>query len=278
MDEAMRVRVEPVPLDEEIERGQRKGKPRLEGGPRAMQHFLQMTYPRQHRQDRLHQHSRIPEAAVTELEVGGIPLLGMESGITQDNHLAVEGFNQRMEGGVRGISPGTVPGDHQAQLVKEQTEFPPDNPAMIGFPFTADLLGTASFPHRMEQLDPIAVDHAQDRWDRQKDLRPLPVRRKQTQETRPFRQGGKQAPPIAAHPPIESPGAPALEGKKYSQRDDLTWPEAGQGMFGDSLHGFVYPIEQLTDKILGGHVALLGLQRCRNLELEDTTWLFSRST
>ena len=42
MDEAMRVRVEPVPLDEEIERGQRKGKPRLESGPWAMQHFLQM--------------------------------------------------------------------------------------------------------------------------------------------------------------------------------------------------------------------------------------------
>jgi hypothetical protein len=35
-------------------------------------------------------------------------------------------------------------------------------------------------------------------------------------------------------------------------------------MFGDILHSFVYPIEQLADKILGRHVALLGLQRCRN--------------
>jgi len=121
----MRVRVEPVPLDEEIERGQRKGKPRLEGGPRAMPHFLQMTYPRQHRQDRLHQHSRIPEAAVTELKVGGSPLLGMECGITQDNHLAVEGFNQRMEGSVRGISPGTVPGDHQPSWLRSRQSFPP---------------------------------------------------------------------------------------------------------------------------------------------------------
>jgi hypothetical protein len=42
-------------------------------------------------------------------------------------------------------------------------------------------------------------------------------------------------------------------------------------MFRDVLHGFVYPIEQLADKILGRHVALLGLQRYRNPEIGDST-------
>src|SRR6267142_2600419 len=139
MDESMSVRFQPAPLDEEIESSQRKGQSRLEGRPRAMQHFLEMTHPRQHRQDRLHQHPGIPEAAVTELEVGGIPFFGMEGGVTQDNHLAVESFNQRMEGGIRGIGTGTVPGHDQAPLIKQQTELAADNPAMVRFPFAANL-------------------------------------------------------------------------------------------------------------------------------------------
>ena len=119
MDESMRVRFQPTPLDEEIEGGQRKGQSCLERGPGAMQHFLEMTDPGQHRQDRLYQHSGVPEAAVTELEVGRIPFFGMESGVTQDNHLTIESFNQRMERGVRGIGTGTVPGYHQAPLIEQ---------------------------------------------------------------------------------------------------------------------------------------------------------------
>jgi hypothetical protein len=38
---------------------------------------------RQHRQDRLHQHAILPLAPLTEFQVGGIALRGMEGGITQ---------------------------------------------------------------------------------------------------------------------------------------------------------------------------------------------------
>src|SRR6266571_1332230 len=49
--------------------------------------------------------------------------------------------------------------DEQAVLpLATQTEFAPDNPPMVGEAFAADLLGTAAFAHRVDQLDAVGVD------------------------------------------------------------------------------------------------------------------------
>jgi hypothetical protein len=49
---------------------------------------------------------------------------------------------------------------------------------------------------------------------------------------------------IAVHPAIERPIAHALESKEQAQRNDLTGPEAGQGMFRRVYHRLVSPVEQ----------------------------------
>ena len=87
----------------------------------------------------------------------------MEAGITQDDHAAVDLPNQPLKRVIGDIGRATVPPHHQAILVQQQTEFTPDNPAMVGQAFAPDLLGAAAFAHRVEQLDPIGVDDAQDR-------------------------------------------------------------------------------------------------------------------
>ena len=142
MNEPLSIGLEPMPLHEEIEGGQREGKPRLEGCPGPMGHFLQMTDSVHHRQHGFHQHPGIPKPPIAEFEIRRIALFRMERRITQDDHLVLKGFDQRMESGVRRIGPGTVPGHDQAQFVQEQTEFTPDKPAMVGFPFAANLLCT----------------------------------------------------------------------------------------------------------------------------------------
>src|SRR5262245_3917514 len=119
-----------MPLHKDVESGQGKGQPRLEVRPAPMQDLFQMTNAGQHRQHGLNQHSGIPVPSLTELEIGRIPFLGMESGITQNNHLALEGFDEGMKGGVWRISPCTVPRHNQAQVVEEQTELTAHNPAM----------------------------------------------------------------------------------------------------------------------------------------------------
>src|SRR5262249_29725354 len=82
--EARRVRPETMPLDQHIESGHRERQARLKIGPAPRHHLLQMTNEREHREHRLHQHTVLPRAALTQFEVAGIPLRGMASGIAQD--------------------------------------------------------------------------------------------------------------------------------------------------------------------------------------------------
>src|SRR4029453_5822557 len=145
-------RFEAMPLDEEVEGGQRKGKPRLEGRPRPMGDFLQVTDAGYHRQYGLDQHPGIPEPAVTEFEVCGIALFGMESPITEHDHLLLKSFEQRKEGPFGRISPGTVPRDDQPKVIEQQTEFATHNPTMIRFPFAADLLSITPLAPRVGQF------------------------------------------------------------------------------------------------------------------------------
>jgi hypothetical protein len=135
MNEPARIWVEPVPLDKEIEGGQRKVEPRLKRGPGSMGHFLQMTDPAYYREHGFDQHPGIPQATSTEFQIGWISNPGMEGRITEYNHFVFEGFDQRMKSRDGRIGAGTIPRHDQPQIIQEYAELPPDNPAMIRFPF-----------------------------------------------------------------------------------------------------------------------------------------------
>src|SRR4029450_392170 len=140
MDKALRIGFEAMPLHEEIKGRQGKSKTSLERRPSAMGHFLQMTDTVNHREDRLHQHARVPETTITQLEIQRIPFFGMEGRVTQDNPLLFIGRNQRRKGSIRRIGPGAIPPHHQTPLIEQQTKLAADNPAMVRFPFAPNLL------------------------------------------------------------------------------------------------------------------------------------------
>src|SRR5881628_3705305 len=68
------------------------------------------------------------------------------------------------------IRRGTIPPYHQAILVQQQTEFPADNPAMVGQAFATDLLRAPTFADGVNELDPIGVDHPEHGRSGQEDL------------------------------------------------------------------------------------------------------------
>src|SRR6266852_5557146 len=140
--EARRVGLETMPLDQYVEGGHGKREPGVEIRPDAMHDLFEMPDERQHREHRLHQHAVLPLAALTQFEVGRIPLGGMEGGIAQDNHLLFKLSNEPLKGVIRNIGGGTLPRDDQPPLIEQQTQFAADNPAMIREAFAADLLGT----------------------------------------------------------------------------------------------------------------------------------------
>src|SRR5215475_5471215 len=79
--EARRVGEEAMPLDEHIEGGHGERQTRLKRGPAPMHHLFHMADERQHREHRLHQHTVLPLATLTQFEVGGIAFGGMETGV-----------------------------------------------------------------------------------------------------------------------------------------------------------------------------------------------------
>src|SRR5262252_5879332 len=107
--EARCMGLEAMPLDQHIEERHREREPCLKIRPLAMQDFLEVADERQHRQDRLHQHAIFPLAPLTEFQVGGIALRGMEGSITQDNHPPIDLLNQPLKGVIRHIGGCTRP-------------------------------------------------------------------------------------------------------------------------------------------------------------------------
>src|SRR4029453_19212958 len=84
--ETRRVGLEAMPLDEDIESRHGEGQARLKINPTPMHDLFEMADERQHREDRFHQHAVLPLPALTQFEIGGIALRGMETGITPDKH------------------------------------------------------------------------------------------------------------------------------------------------------------------------------------------------
>src|SRR5215831_16004102 len=105
---------------------------------------------------------------------------------------------------------------------------------MVGEAFPANLLRAPTLPDRVDELDPIGVDHPEHGWSSQEDLRPVLMGLQKTKEPRPLGQMGKQRPIVARQPAIEGPVPPTFEGMQEPQGDDLTGPEVRLGMFGEA--------------------------------------------
>src|SRR5712691_8888136 len=103
----------------------------------------------------------------------------------QDNHLSVKLSNQPLKGVIRDIGGGTLPPHDQPPLIEQQTEFAPDNPAMIGEAFAADLLRAAALAHGVDQLDAVGVDDAEHGRSGQEDLRPVLMRPEEAKKAGP---------------------------------------------------------------------------------------------
>src|SRR5712691_3721728 len=72
----------------------------------------------------------------------------------QDYLLFFDLSNQPLKGILRDIGSRTLPRHDQLPLVEQQTEFVPDNTAMIGQAFAADLLRAPAFADGVGQLNP----------------------------------------------------------------------------------------------------------------------------
>src|SRR5438876_9577872 len=118
--ETRRVGLEAMPLDQHVEGGHGECQTRLKIRPAPMHHLLQMADERQHREHRLHEHTVLPLATLTQFEIAPIALGGIETGVTQDNHLVFALANQPLKGVIRDIGRDTRPSHDQPQLSEQE--------------------------------------------------------------------------------------------------------------------------------------------------------------
>src|SRR3989442_1567536 len=111
----------------------------------------------------------------------------------QDNHALFKLANEPLKGIIRDMGGRTLPRHDQPPLIEQQTEFPPDDPAVIGEAFPADLVRTPAFAHGVDELDAIRVDDAEHGRSGQEDLRPVLMRPEEAKEPRPLREPGKNS-------------------------------------------------------------------------------------
>src|SRR5216683_2018525 len=261
--EARRIGLEAMPLDQHIEGGHGECQAGLKVLPAPVHDFLEVADHRQHREHRLHQQAVLPRTALTQFEVGGVTLRRMETGVTQDNHAPVDLANEPLKGVIRDIGRVTRPPHDQPPLVQQQTEFAPDNPPVIRHAFAADLLRAAALAHGVDQLDPIGVDDPEHRRSGQEGCRPVLMGLQEAKEPRPLGEAGEQGAIVARQPPIKRAVADAFERMQQPQRDHLTGPEVGFGMFGDGGEMVINLTEEGRDKIDGGgHRLLRSWQGC----------------
>src|SRR5438128_142849 len=181
-----------MPLDEHIEGGHGERESGLEIRPAPMHDLLEVHDEREHREYRLYQQAVLPLATLTQFEIAWIAFCGMEAGITQDYHLFCKLLNQPLKGVIRDIGGRTLPRHDQPPLIEQQTEFAADNPAVIREAFATNLLGTAAFAHRMDQLNAIRVDAPEHGRGGQEGLRPVLMGLEKAEEPGALGEAGKQ--------------------------------------------------------------------------------------
>jgi len=209
--ETILVRRQAMPLREHIKSGHGERQMSREILPDAVHHLLEVADQREHRQHGCDEHAIIPFPALTQFQVGGIPRCGMEGEITQDEHVFLKLPDERLKARVMHIGGVTRPGHDQAEPIQQQAQLAAHNPAVIREPLTPDLPEAAAFPYRMDQLDPIGVNDAQQGGSSPEALRPVLMRREQPKEPGALGQVGEQRPVVPRQPSIKGAGADTFE-------------------------------------------------------------------
>src|SRR5574341_452251 len=212
MNESIVIRLESMPLNENIEQSHCIGQTAFEIGPNTMDDFLEMADCSKHRQDRFDQHPGVPLTAFAQFEVSGIPILLSETFIAQYHHPVGNAINQFLKGGaIIDISRVASPLDDQTEMVDQQAQFSAHNPTPVRLAFLANLLLAAAFTSRVDQFDAIAVNQPDQRGFRHEQSCPASMDVEQAKQARPVGKMWKQMSPIARQPAVVSSIAHSLQ-------------------------------------------------------------------
>lgn len=227
MYKAVWVRMEVLPTAQQVENGHRKGQTGLEVIPSTVYHLLEMANGGQHGKDRFDDHAFIMVEWLAHLQIGRITIFGMEAMIREDHRAIFAALDPRMKGTVMHICGVTIPVDHLADMLEQETQLAGNDPAPVGIALLANLLFRTAFTHRVDQINAVALDHTEQAGIDQKGIRLNLMSDKQSKQPSVLWQVRKEGQVIPLQPAVELPVAHPLQGKQDPQGHNLAGIEFG---------------------------------------------------
>lgn len=211
--------------------------------------MFEVTDIGEHGENSFDDHTHIPFPTLTDAQILRMPISFCKAGIREDHHVVPEFIDEMLKSGtIVDIGGGALPVDNASEVVKDETEFATNNPALVRAQrapaFFADLRRAASFTTRVQQFNPVTVDHSnQTGWGHEvTDETPMAV--EQAKKPCPTRQVGKQGSIVAAQLAPKGARSAAFQAIQQGQRHHSGAPwariELGLLMFGRMADLVIY--------------------------------------
>lgn len=138
MRDTVFIKIQTVPLLEEIKHRHSVGKRHLEIRSYSLTKMFQFTDLPEQAEERFNQHPVVPLDGRADFQVFRLISPPPEAFVRQNNHFVPNGSNRRQKLGIGNICRFELPIGNQSELVGQQTQFTADNPSPGGKAFFAD--------------------------------------------------------------------------------------------------------------------------------------------
>src|SRR5229473_1910363 len=223
----------------------------------SMKDFLEMIDDGDDTENALNHQTIIAFAALTKLPVDRTFSALAEAQVAEHLGLLGPRGSDLLEVLVMRVGGRPFPVNDLPLWSNQPAEFHPHNPAMITLAFFANLSRTASFPNRVNQFQPVAIDHTFLLRSHQKVVGQRFILRQQAQQPRTFRQLRKQVPPVSFQPAIKRSIVDAFQGKQNANGDDFTRIQVRVFALIDMCQFVVYHTKESNDNVFGSHQVVL---------------------
>ncbi len=134
------IKVQTVPLLQKIKYCNCVSEPHLEIRPHSLTKMFQSANLREQRKKSFNQHSVVPLAAPTNLQVLRLIGAAAKAVVCKDNHFSANGFDQRQKLRVGNICRFHIPISNESEFVGQNAQFAANNPSPRGKALFTDSL------------------------------------------------------------------------------------------------------------------------------------------
>lgn len=280
MHNALIVKLQSVPLLQNIENCNREGEPHLEIFKHSLPQSFEITHLSQQRKNSFDYHSLVCLSAPTNFHICWIFLFRAEAFVHINNHSLVKPLNQAVKRAVRNICCCRLIRTDESKFIGDDAKFAADNPTPIGQAFSSKTFSfwLAAFSNRMTQLDSETVSHTQNARLGKKLVGQTAMRFQSAEQPRAFGQNGKQMRKVLPQPTIKRVLRATFQSKQQTDCHQFAFAQFGSRILSFARYFVIYAAKQVYDKFFLSHVFNLPCVVFGHLHNRNFSVTFSTST